>query len=179
MEPFIGQITLFPFNFAPIGWALCAGQLMPIRQNTALFSLLGTIWRQRHDHFCAARPARPRPDRARPGAGLSIYNYGRRAGRGSGHADLATIPPHSHAFPAVAAAATTNAPNGALACRRTRHAGEARFAVNTYAALETAVQPGFRPGRLRGSGGAAHNNLQPYLTLNWCIALQGIFPARH
>ena len=95
-----------------------------------------------------------------------------------GATPTATIPAHSHAFPAFAALATTNAPAGALPAEGTAAGRGGGSAVNIYAASGTAVS--LAPGQVAPvtAGGSPHNNLQPYLTLNWCIALQGIFPPR-
>jgi microcystin-dependent protein len=177
MEPFVGQITLFPFNFAPIRWALCQGQLMPITQNTALFSLLGTFYGGDGKTTFALPDLRGRvPVGQGQGPGLSFYDIGSVQGGEAVTLLASQIPSHSHPFPAVAAQATTNAPNGALPAQG-HGSGRGAFPVNTYAALQTAVPLASGQVALAG-GGQAHNNLQPYLTLNWCIALQGIFPPR-
>ena len=175
MQPFIGQITLFPFNFAPTGWALCEGQLMPISQNTALFSLLGTFYGGDGKTTFALPDLRGRVAVGQ-GPGLSPYDIGEVLGVEAVTLLGSQIPPHSHPFPAVAAQATTNAPNGALPAEG-HGSGRGAFPVNTYAALQTAV-PLASGQVVPAGGGHAHNNLQPYLTLNWCIALQGVFPAR-
>jgi microcystin-dependent protein len=177
MEPFVGQITVFPFNFAPVGWALCEGQLMPISQNTALFSLLGTFYGGDGRTTFALPDLRGRvPVGQGQGPGLSFYDIGEMEG-GEAVTLLATQnPPHSHPFPAVAAQATTNAPNGALPAEG-HGSGRGAFPVNIYAALQTAVP--LASGQVASAGGGQpHNNLQPYLSLNWCIALQGVFPPR-
>jgi microcystin-dependent protein len=177
MEPFVGQITVFPFNFAPVGWALCEGQLMPISQNTALFSLLGTFYGGDGRTTFALPDLRGRvPVGQGQGPGLSFHDIGEMEG-GEAVTLLATQnPPHSHPFPAVAAQATTNAPNGALPAQG-HGSGRGAFPVNTYAALQTAVP--LASGQVASAGGGQpHNNLQPYLSLNWCIALQGVFPPR-
>lgn len=177
MEPFVGQITVFPFNFAPVGWALCEGQLLPISQNTALFSLLGTFYGGDGKTTFALPDLRGRvPVGQGQGPGLSFYDIGEMEG-GEAVTLLATQnPPHSHPFPAVAAQATANAPNGSLPAEG-HGSGRGAFPVNIYAALQTAVP--LASGQVASAGGGQpHNNLQPYLTLNWCIALQGIYPSR-
>jgi microcystin-dependent protein len=177
MEPFVGQITLFPFFFAPKGWALCEGQLLPISQNAALFSLLGTYYGGNGVSNFALPDLRGRvPVGQGQGPGLSFYDLGSPQGVETVTLLASQSPPHSHPFPAVAAQATTNAPSGALPAEA--HAsGRGAFPVNIYGALQTAVP--LASGQVAPAGGGQpHNNVQPYLTLNWCIALQGIYPPR-
>ncbi len=179
-SPFLGQITLFPYNFAPLGWAMCEGQLLSISQNTALFSLLGTQFGGNGTSNFALPDLRGRvPIGQGQGPGLSVYDMGSQQGQESVTLTTATVPAHSHAFPAFAVAATTNAPNGALPAEGQGSGRGGAFPVNTYSASGTAASLA-AAGQVAPvtSGGAPHNNLQPYLTLNWCIALQGIFPSR-
>jgi microcystin-dependent protein len=176
--PFLGQITLFPYNFAPFGWAMCEGQLLPISQNTALFSLLGTQFGGDGRSNFALPDLRGRvPIGQGQGPGLSPYVVGEQQGAEQVTLTAATDPAHSHAFLAFAAAATTNAPNGALPAEGHGSGRGGTFAVNTYAASGASVT--LAAGEVGAAGGnQPHNNLQPYLTLNWCIAMQGIFPSR-
>src|SRR5271154_513972 len=177
-NPFIGQITLFPYNFAPIGWAVCDGQLLPINQYTALFSLLGVQFGGNGTSNFALPDLRGRaPIGQGQGPGLTNYPIGSVQGVETVALTTTTTPPHSHSFPAFATTATTNAPSGALPAEGTG-SGRGAFACNTYTATGAAVT--LAPGEVVPVtvGGAGHNNLQPYLTLNWCIALQGIFPPR-
>jgi microcystin-dependent protein len=177
-NPFLGQITLFPFNFAPVGWALCEGQLLPISQYTALFSLLGVQFGGNGTSNFALPDLRGRaPMGQGQGPGLSPYSVGDEQGVEQVTLTTSTVPAHSHSFPAFAAAATTNAPNGALPAEG-QSGGRGGGAVNTYTAPGAAVSLAAGQAAPVTVGGAAHNNLQPYLTLNWCIALQGVFPAR-
>src|SRR5271157_3248569 len=114
-EPFLGEIEAFSFGFAPQGWAECAGQLLPINQNTALFSLLGTQFGGNGVQNFALPDLRGRaPIGQGHGPGLSSYPMGSQQGQENVTLTTATVPAHSHAFPAFASAATTNAPNGAL-----------------------------------------------------------------
>jgi microcystin-dependent protein len=178
-NPFLGQITLFPYNFAPFGWALCQGQLLSIAQNTALFSLLGTQFGGDGRTTFALPDLRGRvPIGQGSGPGLSVYVVGSQQGQESVPLTTATVPAHSHAFPAFAAAATTNAPSGALPAEAHGSGRAGTFAVDTYSASGAAVTLAAGQVAPVTSGGAPHNNLQPYLTMNWCIALQGVFPAR-
>jgi microcystin-dependent protein len=177
MEPFLGQITLFPFNFAPKGWAFCQGQLLPISQNTALFSLLGTYYGGNGTTTFGLPDLRGRvPVGQGQGPGLSNYAIGSMQGVETVTLLAPQSPPHSHPFPAFAVPATTNAPSGALPAQG-HSTGRGAPAVNTYAPPQTAVP--LASGQVGPAGnGQPHNNLQPYLTLNWCIAMQGIYPPR-
>ncbi len=178
MEPFLGQITLFPYNFAPVGWALCEGQLLPISQNAALFSLLGVQFGGDGKSNFALPDLRGRvPMGQGQGPGLSSYVVGNQQGVEQVTLTTATIPSHSHGFPTFAATATTNAPSGALPAQG-HGTGRGAFAVNTYAPLGAAVSLAAGQVVPVTVGGLPHNNLQPYLTLNWCIAMQGVYPSR-
>lgn len=177
-QPFLGQITLYPYNFAPLGWALCEGQLLPISQYTALFSLLGTQFGGDGRTNFGLPDLRGRVAIGQgQGPGLSSYAMGEVFGTEAVALTTATSPFHSHAFPAVAGAATTNAPAGALPAEG-HLSGRGAVAVNAYAAPGPAVNLAAGQVAAASSAGVAHNNLQPYLTLNWCIALQGVFPSR-
>ncbi len=177
MEPFVGQITLFPFFFAPRGWALCQGQLLPISQNAALFSLLGVNYGGNGTSNFALPDLRGRvPIGQGQLPGGSDYVIGSVQGEEAVTLLASQAPSHSHPFPAVAAQATTNAPNGALPAEG-HGSGRGAFPVNIYAPLQAAVP--LASGQVAPAGGGQpHNNLQPFLTLNWCIALQGIYPSR-
>jgi microcystin-dependent protein len=170
-DQFLAEIRVFPFNFAPLGWATCDGQLLPISQNTALFSLLGTTYGgdgkstfalPNIDGRAVMHPGQ--------GPGLSPHDLGEEGGEISVSLLQSEIPTHSHSISASQSDGGDRSP-----------AGE-RFAVGTggiqlYAApgaLTQLAQQTWTPA----GGNAAHNNMQPYLTLNFCIALQGIFPPR-
>jgi microcystin-dependent protein len=177
MEPFLGQITLFPCFFAPRGWAFCEGQVLPISQNVGLFSLLGTYYGGNGTSNFALPDLRGRvPVGQGQGPGLSNCVLGSVQGAETFTLLTSQAPSHSHPFPTFAAQATTNAPSGALPAEG-HGSGRGAFAINTYAPPQTAVP--LASGQVAPAGGGQpHNNLQPYLTLNWCIALQGIYPPR-
>ena len=140
MQPFLGQITLFPYNFAPSGWALCEGQLLPISQNTALFSLLGTQFGGDGVSNFALPDLRGRvPIGQGQGPGLSVYSMGSQQGAEQVALTTATVPAHSHDFRTFADAATTNAPKGALPAEGHGSGPGGGFAVNTYSASGSAV----------------------------------------
>jgi microcystin-dependent protein len=180
MEPFLGQIVLFPDDFAPTGWALCQGQLLPIAQNTALFSLLGTQFGGNGTSNFALPNLQGRvPNGQGQGPGLQNYGMGEQVGAETVTVVTATVPPHAHGFQAFGVSATTNAPAGALPAES--HTGAGRggaVVVNLYSAGGTATT--LAPGAVAAtpSGGQPHNNMQPFLVLNWCIAMQGVYPAR-
>ncbi len=175
---YVGQLALFPFNFAPVGWALCNGQVLPINQNTALFSLLGTQFGgDGRTNFMLPDLRGRAPIGQGQGPGLSVYNIGSAQGVEQVTLNTTTTPSHTHGFPAFATTATSSAPSGALLAEG-KGAGRGTFAVNTYTAPGTAVSLAAAQVVPVTGGGLPHNNLQPCLTLNWCIALQGVFPPR-
>jgi microcystin-dependent protein len=179
MDPFLGQISLLGCNFAPQGWALCQGQLLSIAQNTALFSLLGV------NFGGDGRTNFQLPDlRGRAtvgfgqGSGLSAYTIGQTGGGETISISSANYPAHSHTLFAAASAATANAPNGLFEAQG--QTGGRGGTVNLAAYSGSGTRTTLAPGALTTAvgGGQPHNNRQPYLALNFCIALQGIFPAR-
>jgi microcystin-dependent protein len=179
MQPFLGQITLFPFNFAPVGWALCQGQILPISQNTALFSLLGTQFGGNGVSNFALPDLRGRvPNGQGQGPGLSPYAIGEQQGAESVALNTATTPPHSHGFRAFATNASTNSPAGASPAQPFGTGRGGQFAINIYTAPGTAISLSSAQVTPVAGGGQPHNNLQPFLTLSWCIALTGIYPSR-
>src|SRR5713101_4885054 len=130
MDPFVAEIRIFPFNFAPTGWAFCDGQLLPISQNTALFSLLGTTYGgDGKSTFALPNMQGNAPMHPGQGPGLSLHDLGESAG--------------TQAY-------TSQNPNAQMSFNQLAPAG----------------------------GDQPHNNMQPYLTLNFCIALQGVYPPR-
>ena len=171
-DPFVAEIRIFPFNFAPKGWAFCNGQLLPISQNTALFSLLGTTYGG-DGKSTFALPDLEGSSAMHPGQGqgLSLRDLGEMGG-----VDFVTLiesemPAHIHTANAVGVVSTTAAPSTQTAIARSVNG-------SAFAASGGALQQ-LAPQALPPAGGSLpHNNLQPYLTLNYCIALQGVFPAR-
>jgi microcystin-dependent protein len=173
-DQFVGEVRLFCGNFAPNGWAFCNGQLLPIAQNTALFSLLGTNYGG-DGHSTFALPnlqgAFPMHAGASAGPGLSPRSTGQTGGSETVTLTTAQLPAHGHAMEAVPGA-STGTPGAAVSLAPTSNGSPLyRAPDSTY--LNTA------PSDLGASGGSgAHNNLPPFLALNFIIALQGIFPAR-
>lgn len=179
MDPYIGELRLFGFNFAPVGWAQCNGQLLSISQNTALFSILGTQYGgDGRSNFALPNLQGMVPIGQGSGPGLSPFVVGQTGGQPTHTLVSNEMPTHSHSLTAkrVAAVNTTPAAGSSLS----EGHGDARgstFNVNTY----TTNSPGttLKPAAVGGAGsGAAHDNMQPSLTMNWCIAMQGVFPPR-
>ncbi|MBK9940975.1 MAG: phage tail protein [Kouleothrix sp.] len=170
-DPFVAEIRIFPFNFAPKGWAFCDGQLMPISQNTALFSLLGTTYGgDGKSTFALPNLQGNAPMHPGQGPGLSLHDLGETGGSETVTLLQSEIPVHSHALMASNADSNSQAPDQNLLA-----GGVGGIAM--YAAPGALVQ--LNPNVLAPAGGdQPHNNMQPYLTLNFCIALQGIYPPR-
>ena len=169
-DPFVAEIRIFPFNFAPIGWAFCNGQILPISQNTALFSLLGTTYGGNgQSTFALPNLQGDVPLHPGQGPGLSLYDLGQSGGSETVTLLESEIPAHAHQL---------NCVNG--------DGDQAVPTNNTWGATPSGANPYITPSNgnmsplaLGISGGnLPHNNMQPYLTLNFCIALQGVFPPR-
>jgi microcystin-dependent protein len=172
-DQFVAEIRIFPFYFAPTGWAFCDGQLMPISQNTALFSLLGTTYGgDGKSTFALPDLQGSAPMQPGQGQGLSLRDLGEMSGVEMITLLVSEIPLHTHTITTMSDPGTfqVGAPNRVLA----RSANATAYQTNTSANLQPMA---FQSLALAG-GGLPHNNMQPYLTLNFCIALQGIFPAR-
>lgn len=171
MDPFIGQIILFAGNFAPRGWALCNGQLLPIAQNTALFSILGTTYGGDGQTTFALPDLRGRvPIHPGQGPGLSPYQLGQRAGTETVTLTTQQMPIHSHGF---TPGCSTDPPNA----QSPSNAVPAQLDTQTFG---TEPNASMRPGNSTNAGGSqAHDNVQPYTCVNFVIALEGIFPSRN
>jgi microcystin-dependent protein len=170
-EPFLGCISVFGFSFAPRGWAQCSGQLLPINQNQSLFSLLGTTYGGDGRTTFALPDMRGRaPMHAGTGASLTSRSLGERLGNETVTLTKAQIPAHNHTANAYTADSTSSIPQGKLAAPTVA-------AFNVYGDAAN-LTPG-AAGQLGQSGGGGHENMQPYTTLNFCIALQGLFPSRN
>ncbi|MCH8543102.1 MAG: tail fiber protein [Alcanivorax sp.] len=164
-EPFLGQISVFSFNFPPKSWALCNGQLMPINQNQALFALMGTMYGGNGQTTFALPNLRGRAP-VHVGAGVS---QGEAAGSTAVTLNQASMPGHTHSVSASDATADRATPQGNV---------WARPAANAYAAPASATA--MRNDLVTDAGGSQpHTNMQPYTVLNFCVALQGIFPSRN
>lgn len=173
-SPFLAEIRIFPFGFAPRGWAVCNGQLLPISQNTALFSLLGTTYGgDGKSTFALPDLMGSAPMQQGQGPGLSSRMLGETGGEQTVTLLNTEMPMHTHALQAFAGrGSNTNAPGPEV----TLSSSQGNFVYDS-ATPNPFVH--MDPGMLPPAGGSLpHNNLQPCLTLNFCIALQGIYPAR-
>src|ERR1043166_239396 len=172
-DPFVAEIRIFPFGFAPKGWAFCNGQILPISQNTALFSLLGTTYCGNGQSTFALPNMQDRaPMHPGQGPGLSLHDLGEEAGESAVTLIISEMPSHPHVL---------NAAGGDVGDERTpidRAMGRTTgVGGNLYGAVGSIVQ--MAPQALPPAGGSLpHNNMMPFLTLNFCIALQGVFPPR-
>jgi len=179
MEPFIGQIQMFGFNFAPRGWAFCDGQLLSIAQNTALFSLLGTTYGGDGRTTFGLPDLRGRAAiHQGQGAGLSNRRIGNRSGSESTTLSVSNMPAHTHAAsdPQMRATAnpanTTNPSNAALAIAPAYNDSSPAATGMDASSIE-------HPQAASAGSSTAANNMQPYLTISFCIALVGVFPSRN
>lgn len=167
-EPFIAEIRIFPYNFAPRGWAFCNGQLLPIAQNTALFSLIGTIYGG-DGRTTTALPdlqgrAAMHPGR---GPGLTDRRLGEKGGSETATLTSQQMPNHTHGL-------TATDRDGRFADPANKYFG-AGNQMYSSGSPDTAL----KDTSLETAGGAAsHTNMQPFQALNFCIALQGLYPSR-
>ena len=170
-DPFVAEIRIFPFNFAPKGWAWCNGQLLPISQNTALFSLLGTTYGgDGKSNFALPDLQGRAPMHPGQGPGLSLHDLGETGGSDTVTLLQSKIPAHSHAMLTFNDVGEDRIPGPTEAMARSTGG-------LLYAAPGQLV--GMAPAALPPAGGGQpHNNLQPYLTFNFNIALQGVYPPR-
>jgi microcystin-dependent protein len=174
-DQFVAEIRIFPFNFAPKGWAFCNGQLLPISQNTALFSLLGTTYGgDGKSTFALPNLQGQTPMQSGQGSGLSLRDLGEIGGAENvtllvteipSHAHFAQAGPNNTQLPTPVGNVWTSGLKTGPSLYTPSGTGNADVAMNP---LATSITGGSQP----------HNNLMPFLTLNFCIALQGIFPPR-
>ena len=173
-DPFVAEIRIFPFNFAPRGWAFCNGQLLPISQNTALFSLLGTTYGgDGKSTFALPNMQGSTPMQQGQGPGLSLRDLGELGGEENVTLLQTEMPSHNH--PALAA---NNSGSPLPTPVGNAWSSGLKTGPSLYSAT-SANDVAMSPAATSITGGSLpHNNLMPYLTLNFCIALQGIFPPR-
>ena len=174
-DPFVAEIRIFAFNFPPKGWAFCNGQLLPLSQNTALFSLLGTTYGgDGKSTFALPDMQGNVPMHPGQGPGLSLHDLGETGGSQFVTLLASEIPAHAHFVGrGKADAGDSLTPVGSVWAQ----SGAGRGAAALY--HEPAANAKVNVNSLGPTGGSLpHNNMQPYLTLNFCIALQGVFPPR-
>jgi len=173
-DPFVAEIRIFPFNFAPKGWAWCDGQLLPLSQNTALFSLLGTTYGgDGKSNFALPDMQGNAPMHPGQGPGLSLHDLGETGGSETVSLLQSEIPSHNHNVIAQVPPADTNLPAGNVLARASVGG------VNPYQPPAGAPLVSMSPSALTPAGGdQPHNNMMPYLTLYFNIALQGVYPPR-
>jgi microcystin-dependent protein len=172
-DPFVAEIRIFPFNFAPKGWAFCNGQLLPISQNTALFSLLGTTYGgDGKSTFALPNLQGSTPMQPGQGNGLSLHDLGETGGEETVTLLQSEMPAHAHSLQATVQPGEDPAPAPTEALGRSVGANlyQTNAAQNVVQLAPTAATP--------AGGSQPHNNMQPYLTLNFNIALQGVYPPR-
>jgi microcystin-dependent protein len=171
-DPFVAEIRIFPFNFAPKGWAFCDGQLMPLSQNTALFSLLGTTYGgDGKSTFALPDMQGNAPIHAGQGKGLSLYDLGQMSGSETVTLLESEIPLHTHTLQAFATPGDLKEPQAGAVLTRSNNGAIYNTTISNF--VQMAPQ-----GLTPAGGSLPHNNMMPYLTLNFCIALQGVFPPR-
>ena len=177
-NPFVAEIRIFPFNFAPTGWAFCDGQILPLSQNTALFSLLGTTYGgDGKSNFALPNMQGSVPIHYDQGPGLSLYDIGQTGGEQTVTLLTTELPSHTHAVQFSNTAGNLPSPAGNVWAKppgggHGQPAAEQVYSTNAQNAAMSPLATSLVGGNL------PHNNMSPYLTLNFCIALQGVFPPR-
>ena len=167
-EPFLAEITIVGFNFAPRGYAFCDGQLLPINQNQSLYSLLGTTYGGDGRTTFALPDLRSRVPIHRGNDSGSNYALGQKGGEETHTLNANEMPSHTHTIQGSADAATQSDPTGNVLAKSTQLYRQSTNLVDMVSGTMS-----------NQGGGQAHDNMQPYLAVNFCIALQGLFPSRN
>lgn len=163
-EPFLAEVRIVGFNFAPRGWAFCDGQILPINQNQSLYSLLGTTYGGDGRTSFALPDMRGRTP-IHVGSG---FNQGQKGGEETHTLSINEIPSHKHTLSGSTTNVSTNVPDNNV------------HGVNATTPYSNSATGVMGNNQLRAAGGGqAHENMQPYLAVNFCIALQGLFPSRN
>jgi microcystin-dependent protein len=173
MDPFVAEIRIFGFNFAPKGWAFCDGQILPLSQNTALFSLLGTTYGgDGKSNFALPNMQGNAPMHPGQGPGLSLHDLGETGGSETVSLLQSEIPLHTHT---MMVGTQDPADNQVPGPSKILGKSAGAFAYVTGSPPLKAMNP----NTVAPAGGdQPHNNMMPYLTMNFCIALQGVYPPR-
>jgi len=173
-EPFLAEVRIVGFNFAPRGWALCDGQILPISQNQSLYSLLGTTYGGDGRTSFALPDLRGRTPIHVGASNGNNHSLGSKGGEETVALSVNEMPQHLHAMQAVSDSADSGDPTGGYPA--TPSAAMGALYSGTADVLGTPLNPG---AVANAGGGVGHNNMQPTLALNFCIALQGLFPSRN
>jgi len=171
-EPFLAEVRIVGFNFAPRGWAFCDGQILPINQNQSLYSLLGTTYGGDGRTSFALPDLRGRtPIHVGRSNGGESHQLGSKSGEETHTLSVSEMPQHAHSLSASRDQGTADIPRAGQVL--------ARSARDVYRDQVTSLTPLIPAAITHVGGGQAHENMQPYLALNFCIALQGLFPSRN
>jgi microcystin-dependent protein len=172
-QPFLGQVQPYGFGFSPRSWALCNGQLLSIAQNTALFSLIGTYYGGNGQTTFALPNLQSRTPMHQGTYVGNNYVIGEEAGEETITLNLAELPAHNHGFLGLASAADSKKPNAGY------EFASSSSGTNAYYAPDASPQPINSGTVLPYGNNQAHTNLQPYVAINWCICMAGIYPSRN
>jgi microcystin-dependent protein len=176
--PLIGQIAIFAFNFEPPGWAFCRGQMLPISQNVQLFSIFRNTYGGDGRTSFALPNLQGIPVGAGQGPGRSDYTLGQAGGEATVTLTPQQMPSHSHAFNAVTDQASSASPQGNQLAKAWKAQAKTDSVASFYSDNPDNAKTALAPNAILASGsGQAHNNMQPYLTLNFCVAMEGVVPS--
>lgn len=173
-EPFLAEVRIVGFNFAPRGWAFCDGQILPINQNQSMYSLLGTTYGGDGRTSFALPDLRGRTPIHVGSSNGQSHRQGQKSGEETHTLSAAEMPQHSHPGQASADLGTSASPQNNLWAQVTNTVGFLYADPGQSAPTNALNSPVLNVG-----GGQAHNNMQPYIAVNFCIALQGLFPSRN
>ena len=171
-EPFLAEVRIVGFNFAPRGWAFCDGQILPINQNQSLYSLLGTAYGGDGRTSFALPDLRGRTPIHVGASNGTFHSLGQKSGEETHTLNAAEMPSHDHTLQASSNNASAFDPTGNVPAAVDATFGDAYSPPGQQVAMASNAI-------LNVGGGQAHNNMQPYLALNFCIALQGLFPSQN
>lgn len=179
MEPFIGEVRLLPYSFAPRGWMLCNGQILPISSNTTLFSIIGTVYGGNGTTtFALPNLQGCVVPGTGTGPGLQPWSLGMEEGSQTVTLVTNEMPSHTHGISGLDVIGDTDVPSATSYLGLDRRGGQTN--INFLAPSDTPLDTFMAPEALTNSGGSqSHENRQPFLALNFCIAVTGIFPQRN
>ena len=174
-EPFLAEVRIVAFNFAPRGWAFCDGQILPINQNQSLYSLLGTTYGGDGRTSFALPDMRGRvPMHVGRSNGGAVHTEGQKSGEETHTLAASEMPQHTHTLMGTTNTANQSSPSSHIPAQIPTTGGE------VYSDISVGPNSTFNPAAIAHvGGGQAHENMQPYLVINFCIALQGLFPSRN